>query len=67
MSDPGYMVVTMNTATDGARVEVTRCSLADLIDLSQRAADTLRYTDSILADALHCSVTQVQVETYLAG
>lgn len=57
----------MSTVTADARVEVNRCSLADLIDLTQRAAHTLRTTDPVLADALRGAVTQVQVETYLAS
>lgn len=57
----------MNTDTLDARVEVTRRSLADLIDLAQRAAQALKFGDPTLSDALHGAVTQVQVETYLAG
>lgn len=57
----------METPTIDARVEVNRRSLADLIDLAQHAAHTLRTTDPTLSDALHASVTQVQVETFLAG
>ena len=57
----------MDTDTTPARVEVDRRSLADLIDLAQRAAHELRSLDPILADGLSGAVTQVQVETYLAG
>jgi hypothetical protein len=57
----------METATVDARVEVNRCSLADLIDLAQRAAHTLRMIEPVTADALRGAITQVQVETYLAG
>lgn len=57
----------MDTEVTDARVEVTRRSLADLIDLAQRAAVSLKFADMALSDALNGAVTQVQVETYLAG
>lgn len=49
------------------RVEVDRRSLADLIDLTFRAAESLKYADMALADALRGAALQVQVETFLAG
>lgn len=57
----------MDTVTVDARVEVNRCSLADLIDLAGRAAHTLRMIEPTTADALRGAIVQVQVETYLAG
>lgn len=63
----GKYACDMETDTTPARVEVDRRSLADLIDLAQRAAHELRSLDPVLADSINGAVTQVQVETYLAG
>lgn len=55
----------MDTATDEGRVIVDRRSLADLIDLAQRAASTLAFADMALSDALRASVTQIQIDLML--
>lgn len=57
----------MDAPTLHPRVEVDRCSLADLISLAEMAAHELRALNPTLADGLRGAVTQVQVETYLAG
>jgi hypothetical protein len=57
----------MEAEITDARVEVDRRSLADLIDLTLRAADTLKFAEMGLSDALRGAATQVQIETYIAG
>lgn len=57
----------VDTRAPAARIEVDRDSLADLIMLVEMAAHELRTLNPTLADGLHGAVTQVQVETYLAG
>jgi hypothetical protein len=59
--------ITVDADTMAGRVEVDRRSLADLIDLTFRAAESLKYADMALADALRGAALQVQVETFLAG
>lgn len=61
------MVEFVDTEVSDARVEVDQRSLADLIDLAGRAADSLRFADMSLSDALRGAAFQVQVESFLAG